>query len=93
MEVPSTNEQLKNSEQTKPSPRPFSIEALMSDCVPTNKRIISPWTITSTPHSVYHIGRDTDSEASLDMELAQDLSRRSEKDGIFPNHFLSRPCN
>lgn len=48
----------------------------------------------TTPHSVYHIGRDTDSEGSLDMELAQDLSRRSEKDGkdLFRLKFQKLHC-
>lgn len=66
---------------TKPVPRPFSIEALMSDSVPKRNASIS-WNLTSLPQHYHQIsGRDTDSDGSIDMELAQDLSRRSQRDG------------
>lgn len=72
----------------RPVPRPFSIEALMSDCGPkkTHEVPILPWNISPTRNEQYQNSRDfnsrdTDSDNSLDMELAQDLSRRSRKDG------------
>lgn len=77
-----------SSEQlTKPVPRPFSIEALMSDCGPRRAVAnIVPWTTTPSLHVQHNqfLGkdsRDTDSDGSLDMDLAQDLSNRSQKDG------------
>lgn len=92
MEVPSSeNEQtLTNSEittVTKPVPRPFSIEALMSDCGPKRNSNVIPWNITQPliQHNQYQMkdSRDTDSDGSLDMELAQDLSNRSQKDSKY----------
>lgn len=71
-----------SSEVIKPVPRPFSIEALMSDTGP--KRTNQTWNPAASVHA-YHqqITRDTDSEGSLDLDLAQDLSRHSQKDGEF----------
>ncbi|XP_056633327.1 homeobox protein unplugged-like [Diorhabda carinulata] len=65
---------------TKPVPRPFSIEALMSDCGPrksTNNFI--PW--EQQNNQFVHCNKDTDSDGSVEMDLAQDLSNRSQKDG------------
>lgn len=66
----------------KPVPRPFSIEALMSDCGPKRVMQNPPWSIAPQYfHYPSQIARDTDSDDSnLDLEYAQDLSR-SEKDG------------
>ncbi|KAK9873386.1 hypothetical protein WA026_022449 [Henosepilachna vigintioctopunctata] len=70
----------------RPVPRPFSIEALMSDCGPKKDRnsiVNTTWNISPQhyQHYQHQIMRDTDSEdGSLDLEYAQDLSRRS-KDG------------
>jgi hypothetical protein len=90
MELPSDEAMIKpistiSETLTKPVPRPFSIEALMSDSGPKRNSGIA-WNLTLPQQ--YQINRDTDSDGSLDMELAQDLSRRSLKDGkyIF-NHF------
>lgn len=60
----------------KPVPKPFSIEALISDTVP---RRISTNTWTSSPSFIQHLHltKDTDSEGSLDLDLAQDLSRHN----------------
>ncbi|XP_017777236.1 PREDICTED: homeobox protein unplugged [Nicrophorus vespilloides] len=65
----------------KSVPKPFSIEAIMSDTLPRS-RPPNPWN-TSPPQLVhpYVSHRDTDSDGSLDMELAEDLSRRSQRDG------------
>ncbi|CAG9763938.1 unnamed protein product [Ceutorhynchus assimilis] len=58
----------------KPVPRPFSIEALMSDCVP--RKVETSF--------VYDNVKSSDLMSSDDsgdnMDLAQDLSRRSRKD-------------
>lgn len=75
---------------TKPVPRPFSIEALMSDSGPRRTTNVIPWNISPPlhQHMHYHVKdtRDTDSDTSLDMDLAQDLSNRSQKDGkLTPN--------
>ncbi|KAJ8924463.1 hypothetical protein NQ315_007260 [Exocentrus adspersus] len=94
MEIPSSDGIVKSvdssEELTKPVPRPFSIEALMSDCGPRrNVANMVPWT-TSPSLQLQHgqfVGRDardTDSDGSLDMDLAQDLSNRSQKDGKRP---------
>nr|CAH7718085.1 unnamed protein product [Callosobruchus chinensis] len=100
MEVPTSDAmtQLQISEPliSKPVPRPFSIEALMSDDSGP-KRSANSATCWG-PIISHQIGqlapvepvegfhqrelRDTDSEdGSLDMEMAQDLSNRSQKDG------------
>lgn len=60
----------------KPVPKPFSIEALIGD-TPSNKSSNS-W--SSPPHQHLHTSRDTDSDGSLDIDLAQDLSRRNQRD-------------
>ncbi|XP_030764037.1 homeobox protein unplugged-like [Sitophilus oryzae] len=74
---------------TRPVPRPFSIEAIMSDCGPKKNQpppLVS-WNVSPMPHQEPYQqskdfgSRDTDSESSLDIDLAQDLSRRSQKDG------------
>ncbi|XP_066142327.1 homeobox protein unplugged-like [Euwallacea fornicatus] len=75
----------------RPVPRPFSIEALMSDCGPRRSDhegvAVLPWRIAQNNNAAQYQdvrefnSRDSDSESSLDMELAQDLSRRSRKDG------------
>lgn len=88
MEIPSSEplSMTINSEPvTKPVPRPFSIEALMSDIGPRRTNVI-PWNISPPLQQQIHQyhgkeSRDTDSDTSLDMELAQDLSNRSQKDG------------
>lgn len=90
MEIPSSESlpmTMSSEPVTKPVPRPFSIEALMSDSGP--KRTITsvmPWNISPPLHQQiqYHAkeSRDTDSDTSLDMDLAQDLSNRSQKDGM-----------
>lgn len=71
----------------KPVPTPFSIEALMSDSRPRRTTNVIPWNISPPLHQhiQYHVkdSRDTDSDTSLDMDLAQDLSNRSQKDGKF----------
>lgn len=71
----------------KPVPRPFSIEALMSDTGPkkTTTTITPGWNGPEFHNYQHHIHRDTDSEGSLDLDLAQDLSRHSQKDGKFWN--------
>ncbi|XP_019871053.1 homeobox protein unplugged [Aethina tumida] len=85
MEVPTSDALLQqpiSSEPLKKSvPRPFSIEALMSDCGPKKETNIGSfqWGL-SPPQNYHHSGRDTDSDGSVDMDLAQDLSRRSQKD-------------
>lgn len=92
----------------RPVPRPFSIEALMSDCGPkkTHQVVpVLPWNLSPTHNEQYQNSRDfnsrdTDSDNSLDMELAQDLSRRSRKDGkralykkfLFCNIFCKMFC-
>lgn len=79
----------------RPVPRPFSIEALMSDCGPRNTHStpLLPWNLSPTHNERYQNvrdfgSRDTDSDNSLDIELAQDLSRTSQKDGRFFIIFL-----
>lgn len=62
----------------KPVPKPFSIEALISDSGP--KRSTNTWESVHQYHPP-QITKDTDSEGSLDLDLAQDLSRRSEHEG------------
>lgn len=65
----------------KPVPKPFSIEALIGDDGPRRK-INNPWDTANQYHQQNHQStRDTDSDGSLDMDLAQDLSRRSQRDG------------
>lgn len=69
---------------TKTVPKPFSIEALMSDCRPKNisNNVNNAWNLSTNhyQHFQHQIMRDTDSEeGSLDMEYAQDLSRRSKE--------------
>ncbi|XP_076267035.1 uncharacterized protein LOC143200484 [Rhynchophorus ferrugineus] len=90
MEVSGDQTEIKPSTETMPArpvPRPFSIEALMSDCGPKkvqNPPMVHTWNNTvseSYQQNRDFSGRDTDSESSLDMDLAQDLSRRSQKDG------------
>ena len=92
MEIPSSEPLMKtmSSEQlTKPVPRPFSIEALMSDCGPKRTSNIAPWNMSPPLHPQHQFhgrdSRDTDSDGSLDMDLAQDLSNRSQKDGMNEN--------
>lgn len=70
----------------KPVPKPFSIEALMSDDGPKRTSTPNVWTSIQTYNHHPHISRDTDSEGSLDLELAQDLSRRSERDSKYFNN-------
>ncbi|ENN78226.1 hypothetical protein D910_09973 [Dendroctonus ponderosae] len=77
MEFPAGHHQteIKSAQDSLPSrpvPRPFSIEALMSDCGPRKAQ--------TSPNVRDFTTRDTDSDNSLDMDLAQDLSRRSQKD-------------
>lgn len=77
-----------NEMLNKPVPKPFSIEALISDTGPKRDNSIynqwsSPVAYNSFQHRVY---RDTDSEGSLDFDLAQDLSTQSQKDGKFSNN-------
>ncbi|XP_044264554.1 homeobox protein GBX-2 [Tribolium madens] len=84
MEVPSSETIMKptmGETLTKPVPRPFSIEALMSDSGPKRNNSIA-WNL-ALPHQQYQVNncRDTDSDGSVDLDLAQDLSRRSQKDG------------
>lgn len=88
MEIPSSEPlpmTLSSEPVTKPVPRPFSIEALMSDSGPRRTTNVIPWNISPTLHHQmqYNVkdSRDTDSDTSLDMDLAQDLSNRSQKDG------------
>lgn len=74
----------------KPVPKPFSIEALISDTGPRKTNPI-PWSnIFNNPtinhhnhlHNNHNHNKDTDSEGSLDMDIVQDLSnRRCDKDG------------
>ncbi|EFA07474.2 homeobox protein unplugged [Tribolium castaneum] len=82
MEVPSSETVMKptlSETLTKPVPRPFSIEALMSDSGPKRNNSLA-WNFTNQQYQVNNC-RDTDSDGSVDMDLAQDLSRRSQKDG------------
>lgn len=96
MEVPSSEalirHQVPSSESLiKPVPKPFSIEALISDTVP--RKPPTPWcTSQNFIHHQNHnqqlhhqqqitSARDTDSEGSIDLDLAQDLSRHSQRDG------------
>ncbi|CAG9856249.1 unnamed protein product [Phyllotreta striolata] len=68
---------------TKPAPRPFSIEALMSDCGPRRGAVeLSPkgWEPVRGQFVHGNVCKDTDSDGSVDMDLAQDLSNRSQKD-------------
>lgn len=88
MEIPSSEPlpiTISSESVTKPVPRPFSIEALMSDSGPRRTTNVIPWNISPPLHHQiqYHgkESRDTDSDTSLDMELAHDLSNRSQKDG------------
>lgn len=78
-----------NSEMIKPVPKPFSIEALISDTGPNTKANSShnQWATSATVYNNFQhqITRDTDSEGSLDLDLAQDLSRHSQKDSKFFN--------
>lgn len=107
MEVPTSEALMKpisSSESLiKPVPKPFSIEALMSDTGPRRMNPTAPsWSNIFSPsvnqqnniHNLHHhhhhhhqhsIGKDTDSDGSLDMDIVQDLSssRRCEKDGEF----------
>lgn len=72
----------------RPVPRPFSIEALIGDegtrraeadgGVRGNE---GQWTAATAYGAGFQHRRDTDSEGSLDLDLAQDLSRQSQKDG------------
>lgn len=79
-----------SSELIKPVPKPFSIEALISNTEPKRTNNIynqwAPATVYSYQHHVSN--RDTDSEGSLDLDLAQDLSRHSQKD---PGEFQRDP--
>ncbi|XP_072395739.1 uncharacterized protein [Diabrotica undecimpunctata] len=81
MEMPSEQIMIKSDSEpiTKPVPRPFSIEALMSDCGPRRNTNFVPW---EPQHQFVHNNiKDTDSEESVEMDLVQDLSNRSQKDG------------
>lgn len=91
MDVPTSEALIKpmtSSENLiKPVPKPFSIEALMSDSGPKKTNPI-PWNnIFNNPpihqhHHHHHINKDTDSDGSIDMDIVQDLSnRRCDKDG------------
>lgn len=86
MEVPTSESVVRPITSTenliKPVPKPFSIEALIRDDGPRRK-INNPWDIQNQySHQTHHQAtRDTDSDGSLDMDLAQDLSRRSQRDG------------
>lgn len=73
------------SEMIKPVPKPFSIEALISSDTKPNLKTNNNHNQWSSSVTVYNnfqhqISRDTDSEGSLDLDLAQDLSRHSQKD-------------
>lgn len=87
MEIPSSEPlpiTISSEPVTKPVPRPFSIEALMSDSGPRRTTNVIPWNISPLHQQIHYHGkesRDTDSDTSLDMDLAQDLSNRSQKDG------------
>lgn len=81
------------SEMIKPVPKPFSIEALISDTGPNTKsnNNHNQWPTSATVYNNYqhHISKDTDSEGSLDLDLAQDLSRHSQKDSEYlPNLYI-----
>lgn len=75
------------SEMIKPVPKPFSIEALISDTGPNTKANSNhnQWHTSATVYNNFqhHISKDTDSEGSLDLDLAQDLSRHSQKDSKY----------
>lgn len=90
MEIPSSEPlpmTISSEPVTKPVPRPFSIEALMSDSGPRKTTNILPWNISPALHQQMQYNnkesRDTDSDTSLDMEMAKDLSNRSQKDCKF----------
>lgn len=70
---------------TKPVPKPFSIEALISDSGPKRNNNIS-WNL-AIPQQYQISNKDTDSDGSMDMDLAQDLSRRSQKGSDFLSLF------
>ncbi|KAL3285730.1 hypothetical protein HHI36_000258 [Cryptolaemus montrouzieri] len=86
---------------TKPVPRPFSIEALMSDCGPKKSCSNNSWNFSPQSYQPFQhqITRDTDSEdGSLDLEYAQDLSRRSKdgsdlEDDLDDNQNSDGPCD
>lgn len=100
MEVPTSESLIKpittSENLIKPVPKPFSIEALISDNGP-KKTNPMPWNniFHNSPinnhthhhhnHHQIHHNKDTDSEeGSLDMDIVQDLSnRRCDKDGKF----------
>lgn len=88
MEVPSSEaliRQVQSEPLIKPVPKPFSIEALISDTVPRRAPPAGPTTWCGTQAFLHRqhlqITRDTDSEGSTDLDLAQDLSRHSQRDG------------
>ncbi|XP_023017966.1 uncharacterized protein [Leptinotarsa decemlineata] len=98
MELPSGETFLKTVEsepRNKPVPRPFSIEALMSDCGPRRTVDVTPWGVASHQQNQFLVrdSRDTDSDGSVDMDLAQDLSNRSQKDGSDMDDDLEDPQN
>lgn len=78
------------SEVIKPVPRPFSIEALMSDTGPKRTSNTGIWNSCDFRNYQHQISKDTDSEGSLDLDLAQDLSRHSQKDGKFACFLFKR---
>lgn len=87
MQSQSTGLTIETSDMIKPVPKPFSIEALISDTGPNIKSNNNQhqWPASATVYNNFHqhhqISRDTDdSEGSLDLDLAQDLSRQSQKD-------------
>ncbi|KAL1513757.1 hypothetical protein ABEB36_003125 [Hypothenemus hampei] len=104
MEFPAENNhqsELKSSQEslpTRPVPRPFSIEALMSDCGPKKvpDTAVLSWNLLPNEQFRHRRDfgtiRDTDSDNSLDLELAQDLSR-SRKDGKYFIYSISKYVN
>ncbi|KAJ8964601.1 hypothetical protein NQ317_009196 [Molorchus minor] len=57
----------------------------MSDCGPKRTSNVLPWNVSPSINPQHHFhgreSRDTDSDGSIDIDLAQDLSNRSQKDG------------
>ncbi|XP_018324389.1 homeobox protein unplugged [Agrilus planipennis] len=66
----------------KPVPKPFSIEALIGD-TDSKRSVTMTWCNSPCyyPSNQAHSVKDADSDGSLDLDLAQDLSRQSQKDG------------
>lgn len=93
MEVPNSESLIRQIPTTevliKPVPKPFSIEALISDTGPYKNSTLPSWCGGQNfIHNQHHhhqqqINRDTDSDGSIELDLAQDLSRNSHRDGKF----------